>query len=70
MVKTLKQLRKEKKVKRRDICRKLDIDEMNLYHYENFVSVPNVIDALLLANYFNVKIKDIQWEKKKNGSKS
>ena len=38
---------------------------MTLYQYEKGNSIPDVVNALILAKYFDKKVNQINWKPKK-----
>ena len=63
-MKTLLELREKKGISRNKLSEYTFIDVMTLYQYEKGNSVPDVINAQILAKYFGKKVKDIDWNPK------
>ena len=59
--KTLLELRLDKDLSRGQVSKDTFIPNMTLYQFEKGNSIPNVIDALILAKYYGKKVKDIDW---------
>lgn len=64
-MKTLAELREKKGISRNKLAKYTFIDVMTLYQYEKGNSIPDVVNALILAKYFGKKVNQINWKPKK-----
>ena len=60
----LEKLRINAGFSREYVSQKTFIDLMTLYQFEKHNSIPNIIDAQILAAFYNKNINQINWNKK------
>jgi transcriptional regulator with XRE-family HTH domain len=63
MALSLKALRVNADLSRREVAEATGIHENTLANYENFVSIPDINKAKTLASFYNCSVDDIKWSK-------
>lgn len=58
---TLRELRKSRYLEVPELARKVNARENTIYRWERGASAPSLLDAMALAEFFKVRVDEVNW---------